>query len=87
MILFGAVAAVALTFALMLLWNWLMPLIFGLTVITFWQAMGLLALSKILLGRGYKHHGHKKGESNHHHKDKFMKRFAKRRNHEDVEQE
>lgn len=32
----------------MLLWNWLMPALFGLHGITFWQALGLLILSKIL---------------------------------------
>ncbi len=34
----------------MALWNWLMPAIFGLHTITFWQAMGVLLLSKILFG-------------------------------------
>jgi hypothetical protein len=34
----------------MLLWNWLMPSIFGLAVINFWQAAGLLILARILLG-------------------------------------
>ncbi len=34
----------------MLLWNWLMPEIFGLTLITFWQALGLLVLGKLLFG-------------------------------------
>lgn len=33
---------------LMLLWNWLMPVIFGLTKITFWQSFGLLFLCSIL---------------------------------------
>jgi hypothetical protein len=32
----------------MLLWNWLMPEIFGLKTVTYWQAWGLLALSTIL---------------------------------------
>ena len=32
----------------MLLWNWLMPEIFGLTQISYWQAWGLLVLSSIL---------------------------------------
>jgi hypothetical protein len=32
----------------MLLWNWLMPDIFGLKHINYWQAWGLLALSTIL---------------------------------------
>jgi Ca2+/H+ antiporter, TMEM165/GDT1 family len=33
-----------------LLWNWLLPPLFGLREITFWQALGLLALSRILVG-------------------------------------
>ena len=33
-----------------LLWNWLMPALFDLRQITFWQAVGLLALSRILVG-------------------------------------
>jgi hypothetical protein len=32
------------------LWNWLTPALFGLKQITFWQAVGLLALSRILFG-------------------------------------
>ena len=34
----------------MALWNWLLPSLFGLPVVTFWQALGLLALSRILFG-------------------------------------
>ena len=33
-----------------LLWNWLMPMLFGLRELTFWQAIGLLALTRILFG-------------------------------------
>jgi len=33
-----------------LLWNWLMPQLFGWRSITFWQAWGLLALTRILFG-------------------------------------
>ena len=40
----------ALGFVVMALWNWLMPPIFGLHTITYWQAYGLLILSKILFG-------------------------------------
>jgi hypothetical protein len=32
------------------LWNWLMPGLFGLKVIGYWQAVGLILLSKILFG-------------------------------------
>jgi hypothetical protein len=34
----------------MLLWNWLLPTLFGLKSITLWQAIGLLALCRILFG-------------------------------------
>ena len=34
----------------MALWNWLMPSLFGLPSVTFWQAFGLLALCRILFG-------------------------------------
>ena len=32
------------------LWNWLLPQLFGWPEITFWQALGLLALCRILFG-------------------------------------
>lgn len=47
------------------LWNWLVPVLFNGPVITFWQALGLLVLSKILFsgigGKGghHKHNGWK----------------------------
>jgi len=34
----------------LLLWNWLGPALFGWHRITFWQAVGLLALCRILFG-------------------------------------
>lgn len=34
----------------LLLWNWLLPALFGWRQITFWQALGLLALCRILFG-------------------------------------
>ncbi len=34
-----------------LLWNWLMPDIFGLRTITYLQALGLLLLCRLLFGR------------------------------------
>ena len=33
-----------------LLWNWLLPPLFGWRTITFWQAFGILALCRILFG-------------------------------------
>jgi hypothetical protein len=45
----------------MSLWNWLTPALFGWKAITFWQAMGLLILSRILFAgfrgwSGRRHH-------------------------------
>jgi hypothetical protein len=42
--------ATALTYVVHGLWNWLMPSLFGLRMISFPQALGLLVLSKILFG-------------------------------------
>jgi hypothetical protein len=42
-------SALILGFPTMILWNWLMPKIFGLTQIDIFQAMGLNFLSGILL--------------------------------------
>jgi hypothetical protein len=49
-LLFVALAATVFSFVVMELWNWLMPVIFSLHTISFWQALGLLVLSKILFG-------------------------------------
>ena len=35
----------------MLLWNWLMPGLFGLATIGYWTAMGLYLMSRILFGK------------------------------------
>ena len=50
-VLFVAVAIAVFSLVVMGLWNWLMPTLFGLPAISFWQALGLLVLSKILFGR------------------------------------
>ncbi len=42
-----------LVWAVSALWNWLMPSIFGVSAITYWQALGLMALSWILF-RGFR---------------------------------
>jgi hypothetical protein len=48
--LFGTLAVGAVSFVVMSLWNELMPTIFAVRTISFWQALGLLVLSKILFG-------------------------------------
>lgn len=61
--------AILFGFIIMWLWNWLMPEIFGLTTLTYWQAVGLFILSKILIGtggggggKGHKSKKHRKGK-------------------------
>lgn len=44
------VGVAALSFVAMTLWNWLMPAVFGWRAIDFWQALGLLVLSRLLFG-------------------------------------
>ena len=44
------------------LWNWLLPDIFGLRRVTFWEALGLLALCRILFG-GFGKSGGSRGHS------------------------
>jgi hypothetical protein len=40
--------AILMGLPLQLLWNWLMPRIFGLPTIGFWEAVGLNVISSIL---------------------------------------
>jgi hypothetical protein len=55
LVILFAIGGIGLVFlfgwVLMLLWNWLMPEIFGLKTVSYWQAWGLLLLSCILFGR------------------------------------
>lgn len=49
----------ALGALVMLLWNWLLPALFmGAQPVSYFQAMGILLLSKILFG-SFRCHGHK----------------------------
>jgi len=49
-VLLAALFIAAFSFFVMSLWNWLMPALFGWRLISYWQALGLLILSKILFG-------------------------------------
>ena len=48
--LFATLAVGTVSFIVMELWNVLMPGVFAVRTISFWQALGLLVLSKILFG-------------------------------------
>ena len=66
---------------IMWLWNWLMPKLFGLPLIGFWEGLGLFLLAKILFGfgggsgsgEGEKKHPHH-GKRRHHHGDAALQR-------------
>jgi hypothetical protein len=64
-VLLVAVACVVFGFVVMHLWNWLVPGIFGLTRITFAQALGLLLLGKLLFGGFHRHSGGGRGWKRH----------------------
>jgi Ca2+/H+ antiporter, TMEM165/GDT1 family len=54
-VLFAGLFVTVFGFVVMSLWNWLMPALFGWHLINFWQAVGVLVLSKILFG-GFRGH-------------------------------
>ena len=56
MAVLGITAFLLFILGVQYLWNWLVPDIFGWTTITYWQAMGLFILSKILF-KGFTWHG------------------------------
>lgn len=64
MVVLGLVTAIVFGFVFGIvvkaLWNWLMPELFGLKTITYWQAFGLVILGHLLVGSSGGSHG---GES------------------------
>lgn len=75
MVLAGLAMAVLFAFlfgyVVMLLWNWLMPGLFGLKAVTYWQAAGLVLLARLLIGSpghgGHGRHGHGPHRGHFHH--------------------
>ena len=49
-IVFFIAATFLFSFLVMTLWNAILPVVVGAKVITFWQALGILVLSKLLFG-------------------------------------
>jgi hypothetical protein len=71
----AAVILLGLGGAVMLLWNAVLPDVLGTAEITYWQAVGLLALTHILF-RGVGHLSHRSGWKSKHWKEKFEKKLA-----------
>ena len=76
----GAIVIFALVggYGVRFLWNWLAPEIFGLREITFWQALGLLALCRMLFGGwgGGRGHSRRTPEERQRFRDAFRRRFG-----------
>jgi hypothetical protein len=56
-IVLGIAFLALFTYVVMLLWNWLVPELFSGPVLSYWQTLGILVLSKILftgLGRNHR---------------------------------
>ncbi len=84
MIIIGFFIMFGIVFGTMKLWNWLVPELFNGPFINFWQALGLLALSKIFLwsfgGKCHCSHGnHGGGPWKYYWKDKWGKMTAEDR--------
>lgn len=76
-VFFFGLAALA-SLAVMVLWNWLMPALIGATTITWLQALGLLALSRLLFGSHCRHKGRGRGHRGMKHgrwKKRWMERY------------
>lgn len=69
----AALFALVIGVLIMVLWNWLMPELFGLGVITYWQGFGIALLARLLFGGlGHKDH-HEKNDHMHPPKHKYVK--------------
>jgi hypothetical protein len=71
--LFVVVGSIVFGFIVKGLWNVLVPPIIGWHTITFWQALGLLLLSKILFGGFHRHGGRDRDRWKQHMKDRWEK--------------
>ena len=64
----------AVSAVVMLLWNYILPEVSNLKVITYWQAMGLFVLCKILFG-GFRFRRHHQQAHRHFERAAFNQKF------------
>ena len=56
-IILAVIFAIIFGYFVMLLWNWLMPALFGLPEITYWMGFGIILLGRLIFGNfGPGHH-------------------------------
>lgn len=65
---------ILVAYLIMWLWNWLMPEIFSLPTIGFWQAVGIFVLAKIIFGFGGG--GDQKNKEGNRHKNRSRSSFT-----------
>ncbi|WP_318312310.1 hypothetical protein [Flagellimonas crocea] len=65
MVILGIIIFLLAIYLLMRLWNWLMPDLFGVGTVNYWQALGIFILAKLLFGFGGGGGGKNKGSSSH----------------------
>jgi len=65
LVILGILIFLLANYLLMRLWNWLMPNLFGVGTVTYWQALGVFILAKLLFGFGGGGGGKSKGGSSH----------------------
>jgi hypothetical protein len=76
-IVFGALLFVLLGLVTQFLWNFIMPDIFGLPVINFWQGIAMFLLAKLIFGFGGGSRGKWGGYRSHHWKREWAEKYSK----------
>jgi hypothetical protein len=77
-VILAAVLALLFGLLVMVLWNWIMPEVFGLPPLTYWQSWGIVLLAHILFkAGGHRDHNHRKSRDEEW-KERFRDRFKAR---------
>ncbi len=82
-VIIGIIGATAFAFLfgyfVMLLWNWIMPDLFGLATISYWKAAGIVLLARLIFGSfGNHNHKHKKDDCKEFGPPKFLRSKSKK---------
>ena len=76
-VVFGILMVVLLGLVTQFLWNFIMPDIFGLPMINFWQGLAMFALAKLIFGFGGGGRGKWSGYRNHQWKKDWATKYSK----------
>jgi hypothetical protein len=76
-VVFGVLMVVLFGLLTQFLWNFVMPQVFGLPIITFWQGLAMFALAKLIFGFGGGGRGRWGGYRSHHWKREWAEKYSK----------